>query len=468
MHRNYRASILFPSVIIAASNLIAGPQVVMNVMGYLKPTESTLVDSITIPGAIPGGTVTLYGKGNATAVDAAKVRGITVLDMPNPPQSVYKIGIVTGITSRKDVLLVAKMPSALKGPALYRILDGDKTIPIQIDAQDSSLIRFVLPGELAAGLTKTVILQKGIPPLPNPVTLIEEPKAIELRKDNAKIFRFHTQNTETPAGVGSEYSRSAYIHPLYSPSGMVLTDEYPSDHRAHKGIWNAWPEATFKGRPADFWNLGDKRGQVRFKSFFEKTEGPVYSRISSEIEHVDIVDNPPVVSIIEKQTETVWNPDGPLVGAWVVDYSVDQSQIRDAPIIAKKAGYGGMAFRGAAGWKDGNLDVITSEGKNKTNAHESRARWFAIMGQLGGKWASVIYLAAKENPGYPEPMMFHPTLTLIGFDPAVAADFVMEAGKTHSWRYRMVVVEGKVTAGEAERLWKDFADHPVIMVTNNG
>ena len=39
--------------------------------------------------------------------------------------------------------------------------------------------------------------------------------------------------------------RSNYIHPVYGPSGELLTRDWSKDHPHHRGIYWAWPEVEF-------------------------------------------------------------------------------------------------------------------------------------------------------------------------------------------------------------------------------
>jgi len=49
-----------------------------------------------------------------------------------------------------------------------------------------------------------------------------------------------------------------YFHPLTSPSGAVLTDVGPDDHRHHRGVFLAWVEMHGAGGvDADFWGWGE-------------------------------------------------------------------------------------------------------------------------------------------------------------------------------------------------------------------
>ena len=47
-----------------------------------------------------------------------------------------------------------------------------------------------------------------------------------------------------------------YVHPLTTPSGLVLTDVRPADHRWHKGLWFSWKFLN----GANCWETPDKCG----------------------------------------------------------------------------------------------------------------------------------------------------------------------------------------------------------------
>jgi len=77
-----------------------------------------------------------------------------------------------------------------------------------------------------------------------------------------KILRYHHAIVPAPEGQSKLYDRSAFIHPLWSPSGSVLTNIHPPDHYHHLGIWMPWTKTKFEGREVDFWNLNKGQGQV--------------------------------------------------------------------------------------------------------------------------------------------------------------------------------------------------------------
>ena len=39
-----------------------------------------------------------------------------------------------------------------------------------------------------------------------------------------------------PTSFDGRYERSNYVHPLYGLDGEVLTEDFPEDHRHHRGV----------------------------------------------------------------------------------------------------------------------------------------------------------------------------------------------------------------------------------------
>ena len=54
-------------------------------------------------------------------------------------------------------------------------------------------------------------------------------------------------------GVPARYNRACYVHPLYGLDGEVLTDDFPRDHRHHRGVFWAWPHIRIEGKEYNSW-----------------------------------------------------------------------------------------------------------------------------------------------------------------------------------------------------------------------
>lgn len=57
------------------------------------------------------------------------------------------------------------------------------------------------------------------------------------------------------AGSGLPTAHAGFIHPLYTPSGKIITDLAPPDHPHHRGVFLAW-YAMHGKVDGDFWGWG--------------------------------------------------------------------------------------------------------------------------------------------------------------------------------------------------------------------
>ena len=61
-----------------------------------------------------------------------------------------------------------------------------------------------------------------------------------------------------PKSLNGKYSRCHYIHPLYGLDGEILTEDFPSDHLHHRGIFWAWHQVLVGDKKVgDGWSLED-------------------------------------------------------------------------------------------------------------------------------------------------------------------------------------------------------------------
>ena len=86
------------------------------------------------------------------------------------------------------------------------------------------------------------------------------------------LFEYRKKPSEKAKHNAPHYSRTGYIHPLYSPSGKIITGDYAPDHPHQHGLFFAWTKSSFRGKPTEFWNQKKKLGDIRFHRFLGKTE----------------------------------------------------------------------------------------------------------------------------------------------------------------------------------------------------
>ncbi len=88
-------------------------------------------------------------------------------------------------------------------------------------------------------------------------------KSIDVSVSGKPVMTYHTGTVMPPEGMEKGYARSGFIHPIYSPSGKVLTDDFPVGHAHQHALFSAWTRATFKHEVVDFWNQQGGTGSAR-------------------------------------------------------------------------------------------------------------------------------------------------------------------------------------------------------------
>jgi len=278
------------------------------------------------------------------------------------------------------------------------------------------------------------------------------------------VLTYVNKETYPPEGVDSVYKRSAYIHPLWSPGGERLTRIQPPDHWHHYGIWNPWTRTRFGDYKVDFWNLADRQGTVRFAEYLEKIEEKNLAGFSVRQEHIYYKkDGSEGVAMDENWKITVSDLEGP---SYMVDLLTTLSTPLESGITLEAYRYGGgLGYRATERWNPSNCSVLTSEGKNWSNADATHARWVIIEGESSvpeGR-SGILFLSHPENQAHPEPMRMWPPDSNNGkenaffeFCPIRHHEWLLEHGKTYTLRYRMVVFDGPLSAETAEQYWLNF------------
>jgi type 1 glutamine amidotransferase len=362
---------------------------------------------------------------------------------------------------------------------LYERRDGeDRPITSQLDASGfQKSLRWILSGDTPAGTTRTFILKKepeyGSKNTSGGVTISDNGKDLTLRINGQQVLRYRHAITSAPEGASELYSRSGYIHPLWSPGGEVLTRIQPSDHYHHYGIWNPWTRTEFEGREVDFWNLGDGEGTVRHQQILQTTSGHVFGGFETFLKHIDLsAPSGQKVALNEKWEVIAWNVD-PDNDIWLIDFVSTLHPASESPLSIKAYRYQGFSLRATETWDDDTADLLTSQGYDKSNGNATRARWIDVNGisEVQEGRSGVLFMTNPGNHDFPEKLRLWPVdanggqeNVYINFNPAQDRDWTLAPGQSYTLQYRMLVYDGEIDAETAERYWTSYANPPKVEV----
>lgn len=346
---------------------------------------------------------------------------------------------------------------------------------IQVETGYIPHIWWILDGKTEPGSRREFFLYKDIPAAAHDVMTASLTKDnIILKKENSEILNYRKSTLYPPAGVDTAYKRSGFIHPMYSPSGNILTRISPRDHYHHFGIWNPWTKVKIGDHETDFWNIGSRQGTVRFAGISSVIDGPVYGGFTVKQDHIDFrAVRSGELAINEVWDVRAWNTE-PVEGvkAYLVDLTTFLSVAGNEPIVFVAYRYaGGIGFRATGEWNRDNSTVLTSEGLTRKDADGSRARWADINGEFRDKGNSgITFFSHPANRDFPEPMRVWPENqngvgdVYFEFCPTRHNDWQLDPGKLYRLKYRMLVYDGKIDKDVADRIWNDFAYPPKVTV----
>lgn len=385
---------------------------------------------------------------------------------------ILNVTVDAGDTTRIDmpVWIDADGAGLPAGPLrMVEVKDGTRTpVPCQRDVWPADRLYWILSGKTTAGTSRVYEIATGDGGGESDLTMKKNEQTLTVLHGDAPVLRYNHAPVPPPDGKDPLYTRSGFIHPLFSPRGAELTRIHPADHIHHMGLWNPWTNTTFRDRHVDFWNLDDGEGTVRHKGFTAEMKGPVFSGYRADLDHVDLKDRGgETVAIKEVREVKVWNVGGRDDGWFLIDFTTSQRCGTESPIQLNKYRYGGFGFRATKEWDEG--DYLTSEGKTRVDGHATRSRWCIVYGPTSRGDAGIVFMSHPENHNHPEPMRIWNNRPEIFFNytPTQTADWVYKPGNDYVRRYRMYVYDGKLAPEKAEQEWREIGVLPTISINRS-
>ncbi|TVQ67771.1 MAG: hypothetical protein EA360_01610 [Balneolaceae bacterium] len=374
-----------------------------------------------------------------------------------------EITVSAGGFERSGTIVTFYLPMAFEPGHYQMVSEQGEEVILQVSQENQGT--FLLPS-LAAGETVqysfTPSQDKIIPAMEVVTGLVDN--QIVVSASGSEVLRYYSGLNNPPAGLDARYQRSGYIHPLLSPSGVVLTNHLNEDqHPHHSGIWSAWTQTVFEGRTPDFWNIHQNSGRVDGEGAPDSMwDGVVHAGFISRHRFVDLSAEEPVVALNEEwKVEAYPLHDGSF---HLFDLTVTQTTNSDSPLFLPEYRYGGVGFRGHADWDNPDLvQFLTSEGQGR-EGHATRVRWTHIGGLSDGNLAGLTIMDHPSNPRFPQTVRIHPDEPFFNYAPVQLGDMEIRPGSPYTVRYRYVTYDGEPDVEKIEALWRDFAYPPGVTV----
>ncbi|SOD63398.1 Methane oxygenase PmoA [Streptomyces zhaozhouensis] len=272
-------------------------------------------------------------------------------------------------------------------------------------------------------------------------------------------------------------SRKPYIHPLRTLTGNLVSGYRPNDHRWHKGLQmtashlseqNFWGGNSYLGPEVGYQRVDDRVGSMRHDGF---------SAVESTDERLDIaedltwVENGGAEWARERRGVSVHAVDA-ASGSYAIDWSIDLTNVRDAPLAfgspttagREMAGYTGLQWRGPRDFTGGAV-LGPEEGQEGQELMGTQGPWLAFSTSHDDVDAhsTLVFAHAPEN--LDEERAVHAShwfvrstpIPTVAFSWAFFEEFELAPGDSFAFRYRVLVADG---AWDRERIAARLGELP--------
>ena len=383
------------------------------------------------------------------------------------------ITVHAGEHERRGSVVTFEAPEAWRGKTMS--LHGPGSA-LQVD--ESGRATFILTETLAKGASAAFTTAPALPvhaasgiemmAAEDVLKCIAKPQAVTPEHRTLPVFTYQMTPGPVPEGMSPGFAHGAHLHPVFSPSGRLVTGNHPPDHPHQRGIWFSWTKTEFEGRHPDFWNMGKDKsgkltGEVRFDKLLKNWSGPVHGGFVSTHRWIDHTSGAEKDVLRETWEVTVMQTAAPAM--FLIDLVSTQTCATNEPLKLPKYHYGGLGVRGNALWDAvDKVRMLTSNGDDRIKGDATKAKWVWLGGKVDAQTTGITVLMHPDNFRFPQPLRLNPKNPQLCVAPSADGDWSIEPGKPYVSRYRLVIRDGEPDAAELGRLWTDYAEPPKVEV----
>jgi hypothetical protein len=309
------------------------------------------------------------------------------------------------------------------------------------------------------------IVEENVPPVPGkpplpplPVPVDGSPSAALTVLDAGKKVLTYVYGDKLPVGVDPRFTRSSYIHPLYSLDGDILTQDFPRDHGHHHGLFWAWPVVEVRGVRTSNWEPREPPLRQLFVKWRKREVTGEGARL--------VVENTWKLGGTEdvaEETVTIFVHGATLYGR-AIDIEIvlrpvgGPMTLRGAP--EENKGYSGLCFRGqdVHGWDIKvfkGATMTTDEGPLVADSTGKPFRWADL--STPAVEGGVAIFVSPDHPGFPLPWLIRNSYAgiLNPCWPGLPGETLAEDVPV-SLRYRIYVHNGDAAGGRVKEAYEAY------------
>lgn len=288
-----------------------------------------------------------------------------------------------------------------------------------------------------------------------PWKFVASDSGVSLADGDAPVLFYQRQ----PKSWNGRFERAHYVHPLYDLDGHELTEDFPADHRHHRGIFWAWHQTWIgDARVGDGWALQDFAWDVRdVRTSFDDAGATI--RVDVQWKSSKWLDaaGVPKPFVAEQATIRVGRRSG---DARPIDFDIQLRALEPNVRIGgseDEKGYGGFSprlrlpkgveFLGTSGLVEPQVGSIESPA------------WLDVTGKYGpgDALSGVAMLCHPSTPGFPERWILRRVGSMQNAVFPGREPVAIPATNPLRLRYRLMVHRGAAKPDQVAAWQRDFA-----------
>lgn len=295
-----------------------------------------------------------------------------------------------------------------------------------------------------------------------PINIDIEDDGFWIREGKNKIF-YYQRNEKSQDG---DYARSHYLHPLIGLDGEVLTEDFPSDHPHHRGVFWAWHQLWLNGtKMGDPWLTEGFQQDVKNVNFYQSKNGTgiMETRVQWKSNNLSNCSDPKIL-VDELTKVTVYPKKGDYRR---IDFRIELKGLQEGVRIGGSEdvkGYGGFSVRMKLAddmkFRD-NHNIV----KPQRTAIEA-GRYIDISGPIGadGNNAGICIVDHPENPPHKWILRTKKSMQNCSYPGRECIE--LPTDKPVVLQYTLLVHRGNITDLNVNKILKDILEEKDMAVGN--
>ncbi|MBI3210122.1 MAG: PmoA family protein [Candidatus Solibacter usitatus] len=307
-----------------------------------------------------------------------------------------------------------------------------------------------------------------LPTILLPLLALCLPAQVKIQKDHDKISIEIDGKPFSDLYLSGEGVRKAFLHPLRSASGKIVTRSYPmaqvagetNDHPHHTGLW--FNHGDVNG--IDFWGSSPKgrndKGATIVTKNVSKAVGGKTGVIVADFEWQEKSGN-----VVLKEARTMMFSGGK--DTRTIDFDIKLTAVQTAKFGDTKEGSFALRLNDTIKEQKGTGKMVNAEGAAGEKAVWGKpSPWVDYSGTLDGEQLGIAILDHPTNPGHPTHWHSRSyglfAANIFGLrdfynDKSKDGSRTLQAGESMRFRYRVIVHTGDAASAGIAGEFKKYA-----------